>query len=324
MLAAGAMKHTMAEEGDAALGREDGDRARSVLDAVSVGYLVSEGRRIIDVNRILCRMLGFERDELLGLELPWPFTPPEGIEISYAMASRMTNEALLSPVGHSDPVELPLMRKDGTRFMGEVVIAPVRDRAGAPLRRDDGEILAWVSTLRDVSKRHDYEVELERLARQDPLTGLANRRLFDERLEQEMSDAIRHGRSLAVAILDLDGFKAVNDLHGHPSGDRVLQETAARLQRALRRGDLLARVGGEEFAWILPEVHSHGAWAAAERARRAIGEVPFPGIGHLTISVGVALRGDLKDGPLLYEHADESLYRAKREGRDRSVMWRPA
>jgi diguanylate cyclase (GGDEF)-like protein/PAS domain S-box-containing protein len=312
----------MAEEVDAALGHGYGDHSRSVLDAVAVGYLVSQGRRIVEVNPFLCRMLGFAREELIGLELPWPFTPPEGIEISHAMGVRMSNEALLKGSGHSDPVELPLMRKDGTRFMGEVIIAPLRDERGSPLRDGDGDVLAWVSTVRDVSKRHDYEVELERLARQDPLTGLANRRLFDERLEQEMADAIRHDRSLAVAILDLDGFKAVNDLHGHPTGDRVLQEAATRLQRALRRGDLLARVGGEEFAWILPEVHSHGAWAAAERARRAIGETPFEGIGDLTISIGVALRGQLTDGPALYEHADESLYRAKREGRDRCVMWR--
>ncbi len=230
------------------------------------------------------------------------------------MAPRMTAEALSS--GYSEPVELPLMRKDGSRFMGEVIISPVRNPSG--------EITAWVSTIRDVSKRHDYEVELERLARHDPLTGLANRRLFDERLDQEMADAIRHGRSLAVAILDLDGFKAVNDRHGHPAGDRTLREVAKRLLRVLRRGDLLARVGGEEFAWILPEVHSHGAWAAVERARHAISGGPFDGIGELTISIGLALRGALENGAELYERADESLYRAERERRDRSVMWRSA
>jgi diguanylate cyclase (GGDEF)-like protein len=207
-----------------------------------------------------------------------------------------------------------MMRKDGSRFMGEVVISPARAA--------DGEILGWVSTIRDVSKRHDYEVELERLATHDPLTGLANRRLFDDRLEHEMADAIRYNRSLAVAILDLDRFKEVNDQFGHPAGDRALSDTAKRLLRVLRRGDLLARVGGEEFAWILPEVHSHGAWAAAERARHAIGDQPFDGIGQLTISVGIALRGDVSDASVLYEHADESLYRAKREGRDRSIMWR--
>jgi|SRR5579875_2119378 len=304
----------MMGDDDVVRGRGDDDRVRSILEAVAVGYLMSRDTRIVEVNQILCRMLGFDREELLDLEMPWPFTPPEGLEISYAMAPRMTAEALAR--GHSEPVELPLMRKDGSRFMGEVVIAPVRDAAG--------EIDGWVSTIRDVSKRHDYEVELERLARHDPLTGLPNRRLFNERLDQEMADAMRHNRSMAVAILDLDGFKAVNDKHGHPAGDRALCETARRLEKVLRRGDLLARIGGEEFAWILPEVHSHGAWAAAERARHAIRDQPFGEIGRLTISVGVAMRGELESAFELYQQADESLYRAKHEGRDRTIMWRPS
>jgi diguanylate cyclase (GGDEF)-like protein/PAS domain S-box-containing protein len=294
--------------------RDERDQSRSILAAVAVGFLVTRDTRIVEVNEILCRTLGFEREELVDLEMPWPFTPPEGRDVSYALAPRMTAEALAS--GYSQPIELPLMRKDGSRFMGEVVVSPARDA--------DGEIVGWVSTIRDVSQRHDYEVELERLARHDPLTGLANRRLFDERLDQEMADSIRHGRSMAVAILDLDGFKAVNDQYGHPAGDRALREVSRRLQRVLRKGDLLARVGGEEFAWILPEVHSHGAWAAVERARHAISDPPFDGIGRLTISTGVALRGELDSGAELYEHADESLYRAKRDGRDRSVMWRSA
>ena len=302
----------MAGDADGARGRGDDDRSRSILAAVAVGYLMSRDTRIVEVNEILCRTLGFEREELLDLEMPWPFTPPEGRDVSYAMAPRMTAEALKR--GYSDPVELPLMRKDGSRFMGEVIISPVLDT--------DGEITGWVSTIRDVSKRHDYEVELERLARHDPLTGLPNRRLFDERLDQEMADAIRHGRSLAVAILDLDGFKTVNDLHGHPAGDRALCEVAERLQQVLRRGDLLARIGGEEFAWILPEVHSHGAWAAVERARHVIRDQPFGEIGRLTISIGIAMRGQLESGSTLCEYADESLYRAKHEGRDRSIMWR--
>jgi diguanylate cyclase (GGDEF)-like protein/PAS domain S-box-containing protein len=288
-----------------------GDWSRAILAAVGVGYLVSQDRRIVDINETLCQILGFTRHELIGLEMPWPFTPPEGEEISYQMAQRMVADA---QGGFSEPVELPLMRRDGTRFMGEVIIAPIRDPAGGAQ--------AWVSTIRDVSKRRDYEIELQRLATHDPLTGLANRRLFDDRLAQETANAVRHRRSLAVAILDLDRFKEVNDRFGHPAGDQALRETARRLQRVLRRGDLLARVGGEEFAWILPDVHSHGAWAAVERARHAIGDAPFEGIGSLTISVGVALRGELGEPTTVYGRADESLYRAKNEGRNRCIMWR--
>ena len=297
-------------------GREGGhgEPVRAVVDAIAVGYMVTNGTRIIDVNQNLCRTLGFSRDELLELEMPWPFTPPQSLELNRAITERLSRDALDSDAGPSDPIEVPLMRKDGSRFVGELTVAPAR---GA-----DGAILAWVSTIRDVSRRHDYELELERLATHDPLTGLANRRLFEERLGQEMAGAIRHSRSLAVAILDLDHFKSVNDRFGHPAGDDALRECSARLVRIARKGDLFARVGGEEFAWILPEVHSHGAWAAIERARHAISDTPFEAAGGLTISIGVALRGELQDAAQLYEQADESLYRAKHEGRDRSIMWR--
>jgi diguanylate cyclase (GGDEF)-like protein/PAS domain S-box-containing protein len=295
--------------------REEHDRVRAILNAVAAGYLVSKDRVILEVNDTLCEMLGFSRDELLGSTMPWPFMPPEGIEVALALTDKLVNEALHPQAGSLQSLEVPMMRKDGSRFICDVVLRLARN--------PDGSTLGWVSTIRDVSRRHDYEAELERLATHDPLTGLANRRLFEQRLEQELADAIRHERSLAVAILDLDRFKDVNDQHGHPVGDRALRETAMRLESVQRKGELFARVGGEEFAWILPEVDSHGAWAAVERARHAISDVPFEGIGHLTISIGVGLRTELEDSAALYERADQSLYRAKRDGRNRSIMWRP-
>jgi diguanylate cyclase (GGDEF)-like protein/PAS domain S-box-containing protein len=295
--------------------REERDHMRSVLEAVACGYLVSKDRVILEVNDTLCHMLGFSREELLGATMPWPFQPPEGVEVALALTDKLVNEAMHPESSTGQSLEVPMMRKDGSRFICEVVLRLARN--------PDGSTLGWVSTIRDVSRRHDYEAELERLATHDPLTGLANRRLFEQRLDEEMADAIRHDRSLAVAILDLDRFKDVNDQHGHPVGDRALRETALRLESVQRKGELFARVGGEEFAWILPEVNSHGAWAAVERARRVISDVPFEGIGHLTISIGVGLRGELKDVGSLYERADQSLYRAKRDGRNRSIMWRP-
>jgi diguanylate cyclase (GGDEF)-like protein/PAS domain S-box-containing protein len=295
--------------------REEHDRVRAILNAVAAGYLVSKDRVILEVNDTLCEMLGFSRDELLGSTMPWPFMPPEGIEVALALTDKLVNEALHAQAGAGQSLEVPMMRKDGSRFICDVVLRLARN--------PDGSTLGWVSTIRDVSRRHDYEAELERLATHDPLTGLANRRLFEQRLDQELADAIRHGRSLAIAILDLDRFKDVNDQHGHPVGDRALRETAMRLESVQRKGELFARVGGEEFAWILPEVDSHGAWAAVERARRAISDVPFEGIGHLTISIGVGLSDELEDPAALYERADQSLYRAKRDGRNRSIMWRP-
>ena len=303
------------EASDHARLREEHARVCSILEAVAAGYLVSRDRVIVEVNDTLCDMIGFSREELLGTTMPWPFMPPEGVELALALTDKLVNEALHPEASTGQVFEVPIMRKNGTRFICEVVLRLARN--------PDGTMLGWVSTIRDISRRHDYEAELERLATHDPLTGLANRRLFESRLDQEMSNAIRYDHPLAVAILDLDRFKDVNDQHGHPVGDRALRETARRLESVQRKGDLFARVGGEEFAWILPEVESHGAWAAVERARHEISDVPFDGIGHLTISIGVSLRGELKDCAVLYERADQSLYRAKRDGRNRSIMWRP-
>jgi len=290
------------------------DRALAVLEAIGAGYLLSREGRILEVNDALTELLGYSKRELVGAELPWPFWPPNGTDVSPVLRSDLVRAG--DERGRRTTLEVPLLHKDGSSFLGEVSIAP----AWLP----DGTALGWVSTIRDVSERRHHELELERLATCDPLTGLSNRRLFEQRLDAELADAIRHKRQVAVAILDLDNFKNVNDRYGHPAGDRTLKDVAARLEATLRKGDLLARVGGEEFAWILPEIYADGAFAAAERARTAIGSKPFlanrEGI-PLTVSIGVAMRGDLREAARLYERADQALYSAKRLGRDRSVIW---
>jgi diguanylate cyclase (GGDEF)-like protein/PAS domain S-box-containing protein len=288
------------------------ERDRAILGAIASGYVVTglDGR-LAHVNNVLCELLGFTAGELIGTAAPWPFWPPEGVELGFRLLEEVLGRA--RETGRPQSFELPLMRKDGTRFIAEVTAAAALN--------SDGSEMAWVSTIHDISRRRDYEAELERLANHDPLTGLANRRLFERRLAEEMTDAVRYDRSLAVAILDLDHFKHVNDHFGHPTGDRALRETAHRLSQALRSGDLLARVGGEEFAWILPEAQIQGAWAAVERARESISDVPYDEIGTLTISIGVGLRGEVRDAAELYKNADQCLYQAKRDGRNRSIMW---
>jgi len=128
---------------------------------------------------------------------------------------------------------------------------------------------------------------LERQASTDPLTGIANRRTFHERLTDEVARAERHGRHLSLALMDLDHLKAVNDAHGHPGGDRVLVLFAQLLSAHSREGELVARIGGEEFAWLMPETDQDGAQAAADRVREAIETTPFENIGRVTLSAGV-------------------------------------
>ncbi len=158
--------------------------------------------------------------------------------------------------------------------------------------------------------------QAERRAAVDPLTELANHRTFHDRLSAEVSRASRHGRALSLVLFDLDRFKAVNDIHGHQVGDEVLVHAARVLQDEARAGDLVARVGGEEFAWIMPEADGLDAWEAAERAREAIASTAFPVVGNLTVSAGVCELGQAADGADLYRLADGALYWAKHHGRD--------
>jgi diguanylate cyclase (GGDEF)-like protein len=162
--------------------------------------------------------------------------------------------------------------------------------------------------------------EIERLATSDPLTGLANRRLFDDTLERELARCRRSGAQLALAMLDVDHFKLVNDRYGHQIGDEVLRQLAMGLPAAARRESLVARYGGEEFVVLLPDASSEDAVIAAERLRRAAADVVAVSV---TVSVGVASLADLGPDGDLVAAADTALYQAKAEGRDRTVCFRP-
>jgi diguanylate cyclase (GGDEF)-like protein/putative nucleotidyltransferase with HDIG domain len=165
--------------------------------------------------------------------------------------------------------------------------------------------------------------DAEQRAASDPLTGLANHRAFHERLRDEVERARRHRRPLALALIDLDHFKDVNDRHGHQVGDEVLRETAARLLRRSRPEDMVARIGGEEFAWLLPESDSLDAWKAAERAREAVAGEPFGDGIDCTVSIGIAELSQATDAGDLVRLADGALYWAKGNGRNVSFCYSP-
>jgi len=276
----------------------------TIIAAMGEGYCLTIDGTISAVNDALCELTGFAREQLIGAVSPYPYWP--GGEREWPAG----NGEGLSGVGGAR-FETRLRKADGTSFHAEVTTQAARN--------PDGTVLGFVSTFRDVSARRRYELELERLATTDPLTGLANHRSFHERLGFEAARAVRHGRPLSLAILDLDHFKLVNDRYGHPAGDEVLREVAARLLRLARAGELIARVGGEEFAWVLPDTDAAGAQAAAERARAAVRGQPVPPAGTVTLSAGVCDLAHASDVAGLYRRADEALYLAKRGGRDRTV-----
>jgi diguanylate cyclase (GGDEF)-like protein len=165
---------------------------------------------------------------------------------------------------------------------------------------------------------------LRGLATTDALTGIANRRGFDQRLHAEIERCRRRGHSLSLVLVDIDNFKRINDTYGHQVGDEVLVEFARRLQDHARESDVVARMGGEEFAWILPETSAQAARDAADRARRLIASIPFPTAGRVTASAGVCdvAAAGLEAGELV-RLADVALYRAKQAGRDATEVIGP-
>ena len=184
----------------------------------------------------------------------------------------------------------------------------------AALSERDEELLRLLAAEAAITiHRTDLLAQLQSTARTDPLTGLPNRRVWDEDLERELARARRHGGSLCLAMLDLDRFKAFNDHHGHQAGDQLLAATAAAWRPALRTTDTLARYGGEEFAVLLPHSDEEGAMAVVERLLEV---VP---LGQ-TASAGVAVWDGTESATELLARADAALYEAKGAGRARALF----
>ena len=179
----------------------------------------------------------------------------------------------------------------------------------------EGSLPAQVAELRSTAQR--WEV----LARTDALTGLANRRAAEERLEQETDRVARYARPLALLLADVDGLKQVNDIHGHQAGDQVLRELAARLSRVVRASDLLARWGGDEFVVICPETDAGAAaMVAGKLVREARGPIDAGDVVVMCgLSVGWATANLEVDARRLVLSADKALYRSKQTGRDRAT-----
>jgi two-component system cell cycle response regulator len=178
----------------------------------------------------------------------------------------------------------------------------------------------------------DAQRKLEEQSVTDGLTGLKNRRFFDERLHEEFRRAQRYGDTLSLIMIDLDHFKDVNDRHGHPAGDVVLRDAAALIRASIRDPDICARYGGEEFAVILPKTHMTGALAVAERIWKELGNkeyvvaangTPAPRKVRVTASLGIAFypSKDISSGELLVRFADQALYNAKRGGRNSICLY---
>ena len=272
--------------------------AVAALDLLADGVLVACDGVVVLANRALCRLTGLRADDLIGSPVPeWVPPAPAG-------GGEATAEAVLPVAG-------------GRRRRVSVVVAArgLADQ-GPPVE---------VVTVRDRSAALARDAELRRRAERDGLTGLLNKRSFGARLAEEAERLGARGRPLALVIMDLDRFKTVNDEHGHPTGDRVLAEAAQRLTAEARAVDSVGRIGGEEFAWILPDASAAEALLAAERLRAAIAARPFANGLRVTASIGVCELGAADgDAETLVERADQALYWAKAHGRDAALLWTAA
>ena len=184
----------------------------------------------------------------------------------------------------------------------------------------DGE-RAVVWTARNITKRHELEAELRLLSETDALTGVFNRRKLIDRLTQHLQEFQRYGHTAALIMLDIDHFKGINDRYGHLMGDEVLCQVSTTCLQQLRKPDLLARFGGEEFAALLPGTDLNGARLTAERLRQAVARTEMKltvGTCSVTISIGVSefLAEDRRIENVI-KRTDDALYEAKRQGRNR-------
>ena len=283
----------------------------SLLEPLPDGVLLCDASgRIVYANRRLEAMTGYDRRRLVGRMVE--MLVPEGLRAAHRK-HRLEYQARPRPraMGSGDH-DFEVLRADGSTFSADISLGPVK-RAGEP------QIIAVV---RDITERMRLEAALAHRALHDPLTGLANRTLFFDRLRQAMLHARRDRRQVALVMLDLDQFKSVNDEHGHQAGDHVLRKAAQRLSKGLRRTDTVARIGGDEFAWVLPGVS--GRQAATIMMAKLLRAVSARfSVGGKSIEVGVSagmalFPDDGDDVDTLIRVADVELYADKRHAPTRT------
>lgn len=305
-----------------------GEILRVVPDAVLVGD-ASTGRVVL-WNPAAAAMFGYEHDEGPDRLLIEDLVPATMREAHRAGITRLAAGEPTPLIDSESAVELQAVRKDGTEIWIELRLAHVVGRsrgsfALAVIR--DISIRREAETAREAAVRDLTEIrgeledrnrELDHAARTDHLTGLWNRRHIEEHLAAAFSSAQRHRRPVSLLLVDADEFKLVNERHGHPAGDRVLQEIAERMRSSVRAEDTIGRWGGEEFLVILPDTDQPVALAAAERLRAAVADdvIQMDDVElRVTVSVGIAgSTAPVRDE--LLQAADEALREAKRSGRN--------
>ncbi len=300
------------DERAAALARSEARLEGAFAEAsVGMAYIALDGG-FQRVNDALCGLLGRPRDELLELALT-DVSHPEDRAVLRDESTRLARGEVRS---HTAEHRYP--RPDGTVACALLTLTMVSEPDGTPVH--------LMAQFQDLTERKQFEIQLRHLADHDPLTGLVNRRRFEEELQRAVAVAARYEHPAALLVVDLDKFKRVNDSFGHAAGDELLARVAAVMGRRLRDSDVLGRIGGDEFAVILPRAELSQAWVVAKGLVRAVGAEAVVGADgsrlRATASIGIRAFGPgTGAAPAeLLAQADAAMYRAKGSGRDQVVV----
>ncbi len=280
--------------------------AARVFDNLSEAMTITDAQgRIQSVNAAFSSITGFAEAEAVGHK-PGDLLASglHGAEFYQDMWKALNQDGKWQG-------EIINRRKSGETYPEWLSITAVRD--------GNGQVIQYIALFSDISERKQAEAYIHHLAYHDPLTGLANRLLFNDRLDNAMHQAHRTRRPMAIMLMDLDRFKSINDSLGHAAGDILLKSVSQRLSTLLREGDTLGRLGGDEFALLLPEISSHADAASLASRMLLEFETPFDLEGRevfTSTSIGIAVYPSDGETPeVLLKHADVALYNAKDAGR---------
>jgi len=288
--------------------------AARVFSNANEGILiVSPDALVMDANEAVTAITGRRREAMIGKR-------------SRILSSALHNGIPMSDLWHEIKRkgywngEILHRRTDGTRYAAQLTINAVSD--------DDGAVSHYLIIFSDITKLKQQQEQLETLAHYDALTSLPNRTLIADRLRQAMLHATQRKKHVAVAYLDLDGFKAVNDAYGRGTGDQLLMAAASNMAATLREGDTLARIGGDEFVAVLQDLNGHHACLPLVQALLTATALPVK-IGDITHSVSASIgvtfypQEDEVDADQLLRQADQAMYQAKLAGKDRYHFFDP-